>query len=477
MMAWLPRNDPPSTATGTARFARLAIITLGIYLLLLHLTALYIVRIGFETVDSNSAEYLQRLARRFCEPARDYFWVLPYTWDPEDFSVDEQSLATYRELADWRNLVDSLASTGVEPRIARADLLTPGGEILLTRDGTTPSADSRGRFVEEDGIAIAAAARGQLSVSSLTPRNPVKRVYAPVATREGEIVAILRLEGEAPAGLVTLRNRLLTGVLFSFGVLAFLWWGTMQLVRRTIEAERAAAQSDRLRALGTMTAGIAHEIRNPLGIIQLQIEELKAAIQTLDAGTVRQSMASTLSDLHQEVKRLKGLTQSFLDFTKASEPQGAPGERINLSSETNETVSLWRKGLDPSRRDVRVELPAGPIMVAFPKDRLRQILLNLLRNADEALAGEKGTIQISLERAAGRVMLVVGDSGPGIPPGAHEQIFDPFFTTRAEGTGLGLSLSRALAQAAGGTLVAANRPGGGAVFTLTLPEASQEDRG
>jgi signal transduction histidine kinase len=188
-------------------------------------------------------------------------------------------------------------------------------------------------------------------------------------------------------------------------------------------------------------------------------------------------MASTLSDLHQEVKRLKGLTQSFLDFTKASEPQGAPGERINLSSETNETVSLWRKGLDPSRRDVRVELPAGPIMVAFPKDRLRQILLNLLRNADEALAGEKGTIQISLERAAGRVMLVVGDSGPGIPPGAHEQIFDPFFTTRAEGTGLGLSLSRALAQAAGGTLVAANRPGGGAVFTLTLPEASQEDRG
>jgi signal transduction histidine kinase len=107
----------------------------------------------------------------------------------------------------------------------------------------------------------------------------------------------------------------------------------------------------------------------------------------------------------------------------------------------------------------------------MPEDKLRQVMLNLLRNADEAIGDKDGAITITLRRQQGNVQISVTDTGPGIPVDVASQVFDPFFTTRADGTGLGLSVSRAIAEAAGGSLTVQSTLGEGAVFVLTLREA------
>ncbi|HMX63705.1 MAG TPA: ATP-binding protein, partial [Candidatus Sumerlaeota bacterium] len=131
---------------------------------------------------------------------------------------------------------------------------------------------------------------------------------------------------------------------------------------------------------------------------------------------------------------------------------------------------MWSRGLSPELRTVSNHSDAPDAAVFFPADRLRQIVLNLLRNADEALGKNKGEIRVIVARdKANQASITVTDNGPGISDNILDQIFDPFFTTRAEGTGLGLSLSRAFAQAGGGTLTAESEEGKGAKFVLVLP--------
>jgi signal transduction histidine kinase len=282
------------------------------------------------------------------------------------------------------------------------------------------------------------------------------------------VVAILRMEGDNFERLVTLRSRLFFGLLLSMGVLLFLWFWTLKMVKRTIEAERSAAQSDRLRALGTMTAGIAHEIRNPLGIISLQAEELKALSAEVADPTLREALQATTADLQKEARRLKDLTHSFLAFSKASSATNKEAPRVDVNGCVEGTVRLWQKGLRPELRTVRFEPAARTVSAIMQEDRLKQILLNLLRNADEALGSQVGEITVAVEPSGNHVRISIRDNGPGISREAQAQIFDPFFTTRAEGTGLGLSLSRALAEAAKGNLEVNSELGAGATFTLTL---------
>jgi len=473
-----PTESKPAALKRTARAAQFAIIALGVYVLVLNVAVFALMRLAFQTVESDAAGSLERLAKRMTEPARDYFWVLTYTWDPVTLAVDDASLQTYRQLGDWQNLIDAVVSTRNEPSLGQMDLLTPGGEWLLTGDGDIAPPGARGRFLAEDRAGILEAAAGRTVVTESSAGHPMTRIYHPVRTREGEVVAVLRLEGKMPEGLMRVRNRLFLGMLVSVGILVFLWLWAVRLVRRTLEAERAAAQSDRLRALGTMTAGIAHEIRNPLGIIHLQVEEFRALARDVPDEAKRVELLSIGDDLLKETRRLKDLTQSFLDFTRASSAVNKDRRLLDVSKATEQTLNLWKKGVSPELRTVEFRSSVAGATVSFSEDRLRQVLLNLLRNADDALGRERGTISVAVDRSGAMLTIAVSDSGPGIPRETLEQIFDPFFTTRAEGTGLGLSVSRALAEAGGGTLKATSEPGRGATFILALPEKVrlEEDR-
>jgi signal transduction histidine kinase len=223
--------------------------------------------------------------------------------------------------------------------------------------------------------------------------------------------------------------------------------------------ETQALRHSRLAAMGEMAATLAHEVRNPLGAmelcIKLLVDELHA---TPSARRLAEQVASGIADLNY-------LVTNILDYTRLPEPRLVP---TAIDALVEEVLTAAAPALGPG---VRVQRGGGAGLV-WPADRglLAQALHNLVRNAGDAMAGA-GTLAIVCEPGARWLRIVVADDGPGIPPASAETVFTPFFTTKERGTGLGLAVARAAIAAHGGTL--ALRPSArGATFVLTLPHAA-----
>ena len=240
--------------------------------------------------------------------------------------------------------------------------------------------------------------------------------------------------------------------------------------RRT---EQQLIRAGKLGALGEMTAGIAHEIKNPLHAMKGTAEIL---LDVVPAGTPERRML----ELHMaEIDRLAGVADRFLSFAKPMTPDRRPAD---LREVLARVVSL----VDPQarRHGVTVEtLPPvedPPPVVSVDPDQVAQLLLNLSLNGIQAMAPYGGgtlTLAIGRMRAgdAPHLFVRVANTGPPIPDGELERIFDPFFTTRDEGTGLGLSICARIADLHDGQLSVENLPKGGVAFTLLLPEPSPPD--
>jgi signal transduction histidine kinase len=206
-----------------------------------------------------------------------------------------------------------------------------------------------------------------------------------------------------------------------------------------------------------MAAMAAHEIRNPIGIIRGAVE----LVQARNDGRLGPDDREALSDVLGEVERLRHLTQDFLDL--ARDPALVEAE-CDLSRLADEAA----QGLARTHPEVEVVLRLSPTEVRCDEGRLRQILANLLQNAADAGARH---VTITGEEQAGAVVLRVSDDGRGIAPDLQPRLFEPFATGRAAGTGLGLALSRRIAERHGGTLVLAATSPGGTSFELRLPRA------
>lgn len=465
----MPPASPPSPHR-TARQAQFAFACLGACLLVLNVAGVLLVRSYIVQQERNLTDYLALVGSAVTE-YRDSYQILDFVYDPSSGRIDEEALAFYSTTVDWETLRAGLAAAMKQKHVERADLLTPSGEIILRGDGTSPPPGERTPYLL-DQSALASATAGSMASPALTPGDPTKRLYMPLVHPKGRTLAVLRLEHNPLdfSALRTSRNRFFLGFFGATALLVFLYFQTMRLVRRTIEAERGASQADRLRALGTMTAGIAHEIRNPLNIISLQVEELRASVPAVQEESTRKALTQIAEDLQSETRRLKELTQTFLNFSRTTSAPTTKAVAVDAHRAVEKLFRLWEKGLDPRMRRVAFvnDAPAGT-RVLFTEDRLRQVLLNLLRNADEALGTQAGEITLTMALKASSLHISVRDTGPGIDPANLNQIFDPFFTTRAEGTGLGLSLTKALVEGAGGKLEVESKPGKGACFTAILP--------
>ncbi|MCB2226261.1 MAG: hypothetical protein KQH53_06240 [Desulfarculaceae bacterium] len=265
----------------------------------------------------------------------------------------------------------------------------------------------------------------------------------------------------------TAQKRDLASSLFLAGVV-FLAAGTvaafMFLLARRRQRElgrlrEEVAANQHLAAVGRLAGSVAHEVRNPLSALRGLVQFLAKGQQE---GTRQAQCAQTAV---AEVDRLERVVSGLLDYTRPRPPRLIP---LDLGESIDGTIRLLAD--EPRGQGVEVAAHCEPGLPQVPADpdQVRQILMNLLLNAMDANNGQ-GRVEVSAARNGQSVALSVADQGPGLPPGQENEIFDPFFSTKERGTGLGLAIASRLASAQGGELSAANRPEGGAVFTLTLP--------
>jgi signal transduction histidine kinase len=233
-------------------------------------------------------------------------------------------------------------------------------------------------------------------------------------------------------------------------------------------ADERLRRSERLASLGTLAAGIAHEINNPVNTILMTAE---SALLASEEGRSNGRLGEDLSIIVQEAHRCGEIVERVLEFVR-DRNLGRESEDVN--DVVHSAVTLAETTLrDPVVPAVEVDLVPELPRVHLNRAEMEQVLLHLIRNAAESGAGEPVSTVVRTRRCDHRVVLTVEDDGRGIPPEVRDRIFDPFFTTRREqgGTGLGLALAHSIVTDHGGTLDVESEPGEGAVFRIELPIA------
>jgi len=269
------------------------------------------------------------------------------------------------------------------------------------------------------------------------------------------------------------------------------------------ENQARLVQSERLAAIGQMSAKISHEVRNPLGSISLNAELLEDELQSL-SGERRAEAANLVAAIRSQVDVLSAVTEEYLRFARLPKPKL---EAVAVAPVIEDLADFVREELRARKVELVVKVPAGQPRLRLDPGQIRQVLLNLIRNAVEAMP-DGGTITIraglldqgaegTMQKAEGRrqkakggkqddttgplsagcrvpsgwpsVFIEVADTGTGIPPENLDRIFEPFFTNKEGGTGLGLAIARQIVVDHGGSLTCESTPGVGTMFRLTLP--------
>lgn len=250
---------------------------------------------------------------------------------------------------------------------------------------------------------------------------------------------------------------------------ALLAGGGVALVARDLtgqlELERRMMRSEKLAVVGSLAAGLAHEIGTPLNVISATAEYLM-----LDGAPAERERR--LREIVGETDRISRLVRELLTFARGSAPGRAP---VDARAAVERVLSLLALAAEKKRVRVEADLPDGLPPVLADPDGLHQVLVNLLVNAVSAVA-EGGRVGVRARPGGdggAQVALEVHDDGPGVPEALRERIFDPFFTTRPDGTGLGLAVCARIVAAHGGDIRVGQGPLGGACFTVQLPAATE----
>ncbi|HET7746346.1 MAG TPA: ATP-binding protein, partial [Vicinamibacteria bacterium] len=230
----------------------------------------------------------------------------------------------------------------------------------------------------------------------------------------------------------------------------------------------ALHQGEKMAALGTVLAGVAHELNNPLAVVLGHAGLLRAASQG--------AVATRADKIMQAAERCRRIVDDFLALARQRPPELRP---VRVNDAVREAVS---ESADRERSDdvVEMRLAGGLPPILGDRHQVHQVVVNLLSNAHQAVrsAGRPGRITVTTGRAGAGVWLEVADNGPGIPPEVRSRVFDPFFTTKAPGggTGLGLALCERIVKGHGGTIAAGEAADGGAVFHVEFPAAEPEPK-
>ncbi len=224
-------------------------------------------------------------------------------------------------------------------------------------------------------------------------------------------------------------------------------------------------RADRLAAMGELTAGVAHEVRNPLGIIRASVQLLEES--NCDEGRLHE--ASQV--IKQEIDRLDKVIKALLDFGRPSSPTLRP---VDVAETLSEVVLFTRKFASRSGVEIVEDYAEGVPRIIADEDQVKQIAVNLVSNAVQAMEETGGTVKVSTGSSNGFVVIAFADDGPGIPAVDIGKVFDPFFSTRDKGTGLGLTIVHRIVDEHNGHIEVTSNPGEGTVFTVSLPALEEE---
>jgi signal transduction histidine kinase len=320
-------------------------------------------------------------------------------------------------------------------------------------------------FLEEDSAVVAQAAAGIPAVAPMQvlEGNRFKSAYAPVLGPLRDVVAIVVVQASADFfDLIGLFQRGLilggvVGIALAGLLSAFLFWAIALLVK-THESLR---QNERLAAMGQMAATVAHEIRNPLGIIKSTADVLNSKYNS------KENPDELFEFIPSEVRRLNRLVSDFLTFARDREIQPLANDLIN-------TVQKSLSSLDDELRHANVNLQTefdDLPPVQHDEDAVNQVLLNLTLNGIQAMnGGGEMVVRVKKDSRKGRALarVEVQDSGCGID-GNLEKIFEPFYTTKTSGSGLGLAICKRLVEKHGGWIEVESEKGRGTTMRVFLP--------
>lgn len=358
-----------------------------------------------------------------------------------------------------------------------AAVVSPDGRVLMHSRGipegsvVAAAAFQRPTETTADDVSELAGSPFTGGTSSLDISIPILRDEHEIATYHSGFNIAWFDEKVAQESSAT-RNRWAVAFAIITVVIGAAGLSLLYIARRmtTLQTDVAISQVRRLAEMGQLAGGIAHEVRNPLNAIRLNLHVVQ---RLLGGASADERTVEVMRETVREMERIDGLLRSLLEYARPERPNA---ETVDVHEEIRGVVGFMQPLFDRDDVHVVCRFADGPIMANLDRARLRQIVLNLLKNSLEAL-GEKGTIQIDVARPAPgdtAVEIVIRDDGPGIDAESTRRIFEPFFTTKELGTGLGLTLVKRYLEEAGGEII--YRPGvpRGAVFTLRVPLAPSQ---
>jgi signal transduction histidine kinase len=250
-------------------------------------------------------------------------------------------------------------------------------------------------------------------------------------------------------------------------------WGSSLLIagliglyvyKRVILLERRTRHAERLAELGTLTGGLAHEIKNPLSTVQLNLQLLQEDMRADDPAYSR--LIHRLNTVKNETSRLREILDDFLRYAGRLELDRKP---VELNQLLDELVDFFTPQAQLQRVQIRLRKSDSPITVPADTKLLKQALLNLMINGVQAMSTTGGELIMSVSNVDDEAVIEVIDTGPGIPTDALDKIFQAYYSTKKGGTGLGLPMAKRIIDEHGGKLAVKSEPGKGTDFTIRLP--------
>lgn len=374
--------------------------------------------------------------------------------------------------ADARSVHDLRREIGVERQLE--ELAGPAGATgiaLLASDLTVlahTGAARAGTLAADDTLAGALAEGRALSRLVRTDGGTEAFEVARPATLAGGRAALLTIAFPTAPMRAAWRRDLRSGVTMGASVLLVGALGLTAIfvaqrrhLREVSRLEREVEQRRRLAALGDVAAAFAHEVRNPLNAVSMALQRLRAEFTAEPAD----EYARFVDLVQEEVRRLNTIVEQFLALAR---PLPLVPARVAMGDLLRGVAALVDEQARAAGVQVRLVVAPGPSEILADRDRIEQVVLNLVLNAIQAMPGG-GALTLAAEPRRDGFMLTVDDTGPGIPADIRPRVFDPYFTTKPGGLGLGLAIARRIVEAHGGTIDAGAAPGGGARFQIRLP--------